>query len=106
MKDITRLKNAIASGHIISFDYKKNDKTPIEKKTIRTGFKLEARMKKQGTPIKGVGNWQTGNGKGKFGGIVERDGKIYVRGIDMKEESNEKAKIYCLDKMSNISYGN
>lgn len=107
---IAILALAARKGHFVSFDYTKEitkgeNKGQFETKrrTLKVGIDVGKRMEKQGTPVKGVGNWHKGATMGKNKMFVRKDGVIYVRGIDVTENPEEnKLKIFKIEGISNI----
>lgn len=107
---IAILALAARRGHFVSFDYTKEitkgeDKGKFETKrrVLKVGVDVKKRMEKQGTPVKGVGNWHKGATMGKNKMFIRKNGQVYVRGIDITDNKEEtEFKIFKLEGISNI----
>ncbi len=107
---IAILALAARRGHFVSFDYTKEitkgenkGQTETKRRILKVGIDIAKRMDKEGTPINGKGSWTTGKGMGKNKMFVRKDGVVYVRGIDVTDNSKEtKFKIFKLEGISNI----
>ena len=92
---LNAFRKAAKQGTFIKFQYLKENETKPTERIIRVGGDIGKRMEKQLTPIlgeKGKGNWIQGAEKsGKNSMILRKNGKIYVRGTEVKgNESRHK----------------
>ena len=79
------ISKKIKSGpKFFSFTYIKENGEKSHR-TVSFGIDVAKRMEKQGTPIKGTGNWHKGMTEGKLGFIVRKGKEWYVRGIDINK---------------------
>ena len=93
---LNQIRQAAKKDHFVKFSYTKENETVPTERIVRFGGNIAKRMEKQGTPINGRGNWTTGAEKsGKNSMIVRKNGKIYVRGTEVKG-AESKHKIFIL----------
>ncbi len=101
MKSILPLIRAARKNQFVSFKYKKEN-GEISKRIVRFGTDIPKKLERQGTPINGRGAWVTGRGTGLRSMIVQRAGKVYVRGTDCKDS---KHKIFLVSGISELKGG-
>jgi hypothetical protein len=101
MKSILPLIRAARKNEYVSFTYKK-ETGEVSRRTVRFGTNIPKKLERQGTPINGRGGWMTGRGTGLKSMVVKRDGKVYVRGTDLKGNIH---KIFIVENISEIKGG-
>lgn len=99
-KTLLRISRAGREGKFLSFSYTKEDGSKSDR-TVRFGGDIAAKFARDGQPIKGEsgrGNWVSQSKKtGTRGMILERNGKVFVRGTDLKDS---KSKCFLLSGIS------
>lgn len=82
-------------GDFVNFTYSK-ETGETSQRVVRFGGDIPKRLKKENRPINGRGAWMTGYGKGLRSMIIERGGKVYVRGTDVTHGKNVGHKCFLL----------
>jgi hypothetical protein len=92
---LNKFRKAAKTGEFFRFQYLKEGESVPTQRLVRFGGNIAKRMDKQSSPLKGQngkGCWiDSAQKSGKNSMILRRDGKIYVRGTEIKKgESKHK----------------